>query len=376
MARDRETSGNSYSYKSVNDIVAVRVKDIILSKDHPEYKKYGKVESIGVIKYAPISANVDTEDTTLLPAAFPLDQTNKTCPLINEVVFLVDGVRADIKDGSVSYYLSPISIFNDINYNPSEDLLDKSTKGPGYEFKLNPKKRPLYPFHGDVISQGRHGQSIRFTGAKSFENTFINDSNAGEPLTIITNGHKNAPMNELYIEDINVDKSSIYLANDHVIPLKQARDKYAGAVERPVLAKNYKGNQVVLNSGRLFLNSTEDDINLSAKEKISLTSNQLSLDADKSIGLDAKKIYLGEKALKFELQPVLLGNQTELFLYELVSTLKTLASIHKTLTDATGIAIPALNTFGPIFEASLKSLLNQLNPNGPSVLKSKKVFTE
>lgn len=357
-------------------LIPVRVKDIILDASHPEYKKYGDIESIGVIKYSPINRNVDTSDTSVLPYAFPLDQSSKTCPLINEVVFIVKGVRGTMFDGGVSYYLSPISVFNDINYNASEDELDNSPNGAGYDFKPNAKKRPLYPFHGDTVLQGRHGQSIRLTGAKSFKNTLINDSNAGQPLTIITNGHAEASINDLYVEDINIDKSSIYLAADHSIPLKQARDKYAGAVKRPVKAENYKGNQIVVNSGRLFFNASEEDINLAAQKNISLTASQISIDGDTAVGLDAKKIYLGEKALRFELQPVLLGNQTEIFLYELVNSLKSLAAIHTTLTDATGTPIPGLNTFGRIFDAQLSSLLNQINPNGPSQLKSKKVFTE
>ena len=376
MPRTRETSGNSYTYTPNTDIIAVRVKDIILSKDHPEYRKFGSIESIGVIKYAPINVNTDADDTTILPAAYPLDQSSKTCPLINEVVFLIKGIRGSYKDGNVAYYLSPISLFNEINSNLSIDKLDNSNIGPGYSFKENPKKRPLYPFHGDLILQGRHGQSIRFTGANSFENYLVNDSNAGEPLTILTNGHKEISSRELYIEDINTDKSSIYLANNHLIQLNQARDKYSGAVERPVLAKNYKGNQIIVNSGRLYFNSTEEDINFSSKEKISLTGEQVSIDGASSIGLDAKKIYLGEDALRFETQPVLLGNQTELFLYELISTLKSLASIHISLTDASGTPIPALNTFGRVFEAQMKSLLNEINPNGASKLKSKKVFVE
>lgn len=373
MPRNRENPEMSYS---TTNLVPVRVKDIILDKKHPEYNKYGKVESLGVIKYAPIDVLVDTEDTEILPGAYPFNQSSKTCPLINEIVLIIKGTRADIKDGNVAYYLSPLSIFNDINYNASEDEFDNSTNGPGYEFKVNPKKRPLYPFHGDTILQGRHGQSIRLTGARSFENKLVNESNAGEPLTVITNGHKEVSTRDLYVEDINKDKSSIYLANNHTIPLDQSRDKYAGAVERPVLAKNYKGTQIVVNSGRLIFNTTEDDILFTAKEKIALSSEQVSIDGKSSLGLDAKKIYLGEKALRFELQPVLLGNQTELFLFELVSTLKSLALIHQSVTDATGTPIPALNTFGRVFEAQMKSLLNQINPNGKSMLKSKKVFVE
>lgn len=357
-------------------LVPVRVKDIILDESHEEYSKFGKVESIGVIKYAPINFNSDTADTKSLPSAYPLDQSLKNCPLVNEVVFLVTSIRADEKDSTVAYYLSPISIFNDINFNASYDTLDKSELGPGYEFPLNPKKRPLHPFHGDTVLQGRHGQSIRFTGAKSFKNVLTNDSNTGSPITIITNGHREEEASKLYVEDINKDLTSIYLASDHIIPLEQSRDKYAGAVERPVLAKNYRGNQVVVNSGRLYFNSSEDDILFSASEKFGITAEQVSIDGATSVGIDAKKIYLGEKALRFELQPVLLGNQTEIFLFQLINSLESLSRALINARTANQIPIPSLNVNGFTLQAQMKTLKNQINPNGDSLLKSKKVFTE
>lgn len=357
-------------------LTLVRVKDIILDKDHPEYLKYGKQESIGIIKYVPIDRYTDTSNTANLNVAFPLNQSIKTLPLLNEVVYVIEGIRADSKDSKTAYYFSPVSIFNDINHNASYDKLDNSNLIPGYEFPLNEKKRPLYPFHGDTIIQGRHGQSIRLAGAKSFSNPYINDSNTGKPLTIIANGHSEISPNELYIENINEDDSSIYLASDHIIPLEQVRIKYKGIEDRPTLAKNYKGSQILINSGRLIFNAYQDDILMSSNNNLSLTSNYLSLDAEQSIGLDAKKIYLGERAVKFELQPALLGNQVELFLDTLLSALGSLADALKGARTVDQKTIPRLNVNGYTLEATIKGLQNQINPNGESLLKSKKVFTE
>lgn len=371
--KDLRTFGNS---SLPMEIIPVRVKDIILDENHPEYEKYGKVDSLGAIKYALLDSKTNTEDTTSLPPAFPLNNHSKVLPLRNEVVYLIRGVKADNYYEQADYYLPPISLFNDINYIPSEDNNDKSTKGGGLEFKGNPRLRPLYPFNGDVIMQGRYGQSIRMSGAQSFGNTLTNRKNKEKPLTIISNGHKESQLNSLYVEDINKDLTSIYLTTDHLIPLEQSRDKYASAEKRPVLTKNYDEGSAILTSQRIHLNTTKDDILLTSSGNTSITAKQVSLDGVSSIGLDAKKIYLGEKAMRFELQPVLLGNQTELFLYELLSALNTLSTNLINARTANQIAIPALNANGFTLGATVRNLLEQINPNGPSRLKSKKVFTE
>lgn len=378
MRTKLSSNGNSLSTPRINpELILVRVKDVILDKAHPEYNKYGGVDSIGAIKYAPIDTNIDTEDTTTLPPAFPINNHSKVLPLRNEVVYLIKGVKGDGFYDDTDYYLSPITLFNDINFIPSEDRRDNSPKEGGLEFKGNPNLRPLYPFNGDVILQGRFGQSLRFTGGKSFENKLTNDTNKEKPLTILTNGHKEVALDSLYVEDINSDLTSIYLASDHILPLEQSRDKYASAKNRPTLTKNYNlSSQTVITSGRIHLNASKDDILLSSTGKIALTGEQVSIDGVSSIGLDANKIYLGEKAMRFELQPVLLGNQTELFLFELLTALETLSDNLIQARTANQIAIPALNGNGFTLRATVRGLLNQINPNGVSLLKSRKVFTE
>ena len=85
---------------------------------------------------------------------------------------------------------------------------------------------PLLPFAGDVIYQGRWGNSIRFgSTAKPIVGEAINDwSEVGEngsPLTIIRNGQNPNEGDEGWVpitENINDDLSSIYCTSTQQIP--------------------------------------------------------------------------------------------------------------------------------------------------------------
>jgi hypothetical protein len=202
------------------------------------------------------------------------------------------------------------------------------------------------------------------------------NSNQNKPLTIITNGHEAVEEKDFYIEDINKDLSSIYLSADHLIPLAQSRDKYAAAQTRPISADKYKGNQIIINSGRLIFNSTEEDTQFTSKGNFGISSENISLDGTNYIGIDADKIYLGEDARIYELQPVILGNQLETFLVQLLAEVKRMAVAMKSAKTIDGKIIPTLNITGPISEEMIKTLEKWPNPGGDSLLKSKKVYTE
>lgn len=378
-SRDTNTSG-TYGGRQ---IIPARVVDVILDENHPEYSKYGGEQSIGAIKFSPIDRVIDTKQATYFPVAFNLNPSFRQFPLINEIVLILSAPSSAISVGRsteyVDYYISTVNIWNNsINQLPDPSL-DLEEADLGYEFEQNLSLKPLHPFHGDSIIEGRHGQGLRFTGARSPKNPFTNKQNAGKPLTTLINGL--APVNqetpELFtVEDINKDDSSLYLTSDHIIPLEQIRDKYAGSKERPILAKNFQGKQIVLNSGRLIFNAKEDDMLFSANEFFSITSNKVSLDGVDYIGLDASKIYLGEKAVRFELEPVVLGNQLEIFLDTLLNELERLGTALTKAKTVDQKPIPALNVEGPVLKAYVKTLRNRINPNGTSQLKSKKVYTE
>ena len=368
--------GSESNFQPIDrELTAVRVKDIILDDSHPEYDKFGKEQSIGLIKYTSLDTKQDTSDSKNLPYAFPLNVFSITYPLINEVVLLVKSPREDRNLEKVEYYQTIVGLYNDVNYIPSIDANEKD-ESPGYEFVENTTIKPLHPFHGDTLIQGRNGQSIRLTGARSPKNPYSNKTNANQPLTSIVNGYGEVGTDGTYVEDINKDLSSLYLTSNHVLPLKQARDKYAAAKSRPLKADTYKGNQIILNSGRLYFNATTEDIQFSANGNFNVSSNTIGLDAVEYVGLDASKIYLGEKAVRFELEPVILGNQLELFLDVLLNELLRVANSFKKAKTIDGKIIPTIVSEGFTLESVIKTLQNRINPNGDSILKSKKVYTE
>ena len=364
----------------VKEIIPVRVRDIILDIEHPEIKsqKFAGIDGIGVVKYIPLDQTIEeNEDTTKLPFAFPINNFNTTLPLKNEVVLLIKAPRGEETIKLLDYYISVVGLFNDINHIPSSNKDLTEEEDPGYGFKENEKIRPIHPFNGDTIIQSRLGSSIRFTGAKSPGNSFTTDSNANRPLLIVSNGHQELDEKKLYIEDVNKDSSSIYLCSNHRVPLEQSRSKYAGAKSRPVSADQYKGNQIILNSGRMFFNSKEEDIQFSSQKSFGVTAQEVFLDGKDYIGLDAKKIYLGEQARLTEAQPVIKGVNLELFLASLLTSLQSLGNALTTARTAVDQQpITSLNLEGPSLVGLVNKLAEQINPRGESVLKSTKVYTE
>lgn len=370
-------STSTFSNSRGSNFIAVKVKDIILDESHPEYIKYGKSQSIGVIKYELVGVADKTTDTAELPEAYPLNTSVKQYPLINEIVILETAPQqGPIKRESdkVNYYSTIVNSWNLVNHNATPSY---------YESQLNLGKdvksiniNPIKPAPGDILLQGRQGQSIRFTGYKHVNNLFVDTNNNGEALTIIRNGQKSEQDREKFInEDINKDDSSIYLTADHTIPITPARDKQEAFTVKPISPTSYKGRQILVDSGRLVFDAKDDDILFSSKENFGITSKVVGIDGLDYVGLDATKIYLGKNARKFELQPVILGNNLELFLSTLLSALDSL-STQLTVANASGIPVVNLNQEGVVLKAIVKSLSRQINPNGNSTLKSRKVYTE
>lgn len=360
-------------------LTAVRVYDVILDATHKDYPLMGKELSIGLIRYAPIDRIVEKKDINTLPYAFPLHTNIKVLPLINEVVVIsnlpseksLDTYKANVK----VYYTAIVGMWNNPNCNflvdeDDQDIVEK-------EFAENIKVKPLFPYPGDVLIEGRYGHSIRLGGTKTTNNTLSTSENNSLPFTLITNGQTETTEEIRHtVENINEDSTSIYLLTDHIVTLEQARVKTKAWKNPPIKADAYQGSQVVINGGRLYFNSRDESTLFSTKEAFGVTSKTVNLDAKDYIALDAEKIYLGEKALVEEYEPVLLGESTEQFFSELLNSLQDLAKDLVKAKTIDGKIIPNLITRGKVLEANIKSLKEQINPGGKSQLKSRKVFTE
>lgn len=124
-------------------------------------------------------------------SASPFFPNLKSYPLVNEVVFLITAPYGDYSSNTSSftyYYFTPLNIWNNVNSNPvpnpfqnvKSNSQSKSLKEieagspnrsnpqnpnifkPGTYFTEKSNIFPLYPFEGDVILEGRFGNSLRF----------------------------------------------------------------------------------------------------------------------------------------------------------------------------------------------------------------------
>ena len=211
-------------------IKAVRVNDIILNETHPNFRY---PEDIGAIKFTEIQEQT-TETSNSNNWAKPYHFNIIHFPLINEIVQIIEGPSYDYNENSnpVNYYLNPLSVDGNVQHNELPDFIPQSgLTSLGKYFLRNDAIRRLKPYEGDLIIQGRFGNSIRF--GSTIDNSYIRnpklknnwsyDGNIGDPITIITNGIQNKSINDnkqrenSTVEDINNDNSSIYLCSNQQI---------------------------------------------------------------------------------------------------------------------------------------------------------------
>ena len=159
--------------------------------------------------------------------------------------------------------------------------------GLGITFKENNTIKNLQPFEGDILLEGRWGNTIRFGSTvndSSPPNPWSNNGENGEPIIIIKNG-QTAESNDTWIpqvENINSDKSSIYLTSNQQIPIEGASINYKSYDTPPESPNEFIGEQVLINSGRLYFNAKNDSILLSANTSINLNTQD-------TVNIDTKK---------------------------------------------------------------------------------------
>ena len=394
---------NLLSQQVGNIFQPVRVKSIILNESHPRFKELGEWNGLGIIEYETI--NNPIASSSPLPYARPLLSNQKSFPLINEIVFLFSLPNTDIGQFTTSndnYYLTTVSLWNHPHHNaypkqpnelpPSQQkdyiqtqagsvrrVTDQSTEiNLGKTFKEKANIHPLLPFEGDSIYEGRWGNSIRFSSTikgeplnKSLSPWSKNPSQAGDPILIIKNG-QGQQSKEGWIptlEDINNDEASIYLTSTQQIPISPASSDYTSYKSNPPKSpKEYSNKQILLSSGRLVFNTTEDHLLLSSNKSINLNSlGGLNVDTN-IVTIQSQNIYLGSKNAS---EPLLLGNQTVQLLNQLISNLSSFAEICGTLVSTPpGTPLVPLNIVATQLQSSLKALQSNLNN-----LKSKYNYT-
>jgi hypothetical protein len=234
-------------------IKAVRVLSIILDENHPRFKELGEWNGLGIIEYEDV---INPLPSPSLPIARPLMGNSKNFPLVNEIVYIIFFPSTNIdtvSSNGTEYYIDIVSLWNHPHHNaypttPNnyllhnkriihklkqvmlEELTDQSTEiFLGKTFKERSNIHPLLPFEGDIIYEGRWGNSIRIgSTVPNTPNNWSTTGSSGDPILIIRNG-QGKQTEEGWIptvEDINNDDSSIYATSTQKIPLKASSTNY------------------------------------------------------------------------------------------------------------------------------------------------------
>ena len=408
---------------SGNNSNSARVISIVMDSNHPRFTELGGWSALGAIEYDLVVAPKYIT-TGKYPVAYPLNSNIKQYPLINEIVTIQSAFSnavnlfengTNILAGeSKKYYSTGVSVWNHPHHNaysfkinnpPSTQaksynqtqagsvskLSDNSTEiNLGRTFKEKNNINPLLPFEGDIIYEGRWGNSIRFSSTvMASASISSNDWSTagvgkdGDPIIVIRNGQGETKENgaEAIIENINLDLSSIYLTSTQNIPITVSSDSYVSYSDKvvPTSPSKYAGAQIILDSGRLVFNSYSDHILLSSAKSINFNAlESVNIDTKKFI-TQADKIFLGKEDLATE--PLLLGDTTAQVLRDLTSAVKELATALQFLQSAPvapntpaifpNLLVPATKVLG-----ILDSLNTQLG-SSPSncTITSKRNFT-
>jgi len=374
-----KSGGSSTRTSSAVDVIFGRVVEVVADGNSEAYNQYEQSNAVNGVIIRPLAGGMNTDDNLELKFAYSMDPSIRKVPLINEIVRCeaLPSETGREADSSIKkyYWTAIIPMWNHPGHNAYPDVIADPNAADnvdlGEQFEENDKVAPLQTFPGDLLIEGRHGNSIRFGGTKYDTNIFTDGSNNGMPYTIISNGQDSPGSGtDLIVEDIDKDPASLYMGSDHKFKLKQANKKRKAFESAPEEADVYKGSQVIINSGRLFFNAKEEGIFLSATEDIGINSKRVGIDGEEFVALDATKVYLGTQAFG-EREPVLLGQTSIDWLDDFLSQFEILIKAMASMPSAPPPAIATMKSTANAIKPVVPQLRNLLKP-----LLSKKVFTE
>ena len=276
--------------------------------------------------------------------------------------------------GKINYYLGPINTINnsptwndDLNYKKeltiqNKDMLKNTQRGERGE-SLNFNKEVLYSrlqkirnknldygtsineVAGDYLIEGRHGNSIRVGSRSNNPYIFISNERGSENysetlgdgslITITSNGSlaqhfKSYIDGEITLntetgeEEIDGEqKFGFQLSSDGVenntYPIGDIQSDLNNEADIQDTIYGYGGNQMLLHSDRITLNSKLDDIFISSIKDIHIGSGRhLSLTSPTSLNILSENVNIGNK-YKATMESMVLGEALKEVLNDIVS---------------------------------------------------------
>ncbi len=337
------------------------IKAMLEGESNPEvFKQFGEYKCLGGIFFNSINKPNSDPSFDSNSFALPLFPNLSQVPVENEIVYIINLPSSNVQsnvNSMVNYYFQSINIWGSVHHNAIPDPIDAINRGTtgaqtrdyqqieggivrrvtdgsteinlGDTFNERIDVRNLQPYEGDIIHEGRWGQSIRFGSTVSgsiVPNPWSNAGANGDPITLLRNGQHEEDKESWIpqVEDINKDASSIYLTSTQLIPISGSSTIYDSYFFPPTKLNEYSGEQIILNSGRLVLNSKSDSIMLSSFNTIGLNSvKSVNVDSPSTV-IKSKSIALGDKNAS---EPMILGNKFLSDFEDLCNALSTMADV-------------------------------------------------
>lgn len=218
--------------------------------------------------------------------AKPANINMKQIPLVGEFVLIYKTFNQESTTNrwrEAWYYVSSIDVQSSINENMLPGLSNSATQEeidnikPGKTFTKQ-SISPLQPFEGDFLIEGRFGNSIRF-GSSIDQSiklplnyyhkkpTWFTPGNYSDPIIILSNRHINLSGKEFIVEDIEQDKSSLYLTSTQQLTTFK--------LSRSLTVNNsFAGSQFIGTADRIILRAKTDIAVIDAKQGIVLNTDE------------------------------------------------------------------------------------------------------
>ena len=391
--RNLQSNPNPSSSKS-KTIIFGRVKDIILDENHPRFNDFGQWNGLGTI----IVEIFDKSNPGIEKVAKSYSPQSKSLPIINEVVqlFLLPIPTDALTLREEYYYLPSYNVWNSPHHNalpnprtsnlpPSQQLDYQQIEGGlvrrvtdgSTEIDLNSPSNPsqntfieksnihpLLPFAGDVMYEGRWGNSLRFgstTKSKSeYKNNWSEAGENGDPIVILRNGQPSNSSEEGWIpitEDINQDLSSIYLTSTQTLPIdRNLEGRFNIFKSKPQSLSTFANPQIIQTSDRIILNAKTDGVLIGGEKSLSVSVGEYVNMNSKNLFIDSNNVRLGAQNAT---EPVLLGNTTIELFDQLLTALSNLTSILETSLIYPG-GVPSPNTPLNLVASNVNQVITQI----------------
>ena len=340
----REVSQDNSEFYELEPLEVIEVhiddtKPSFPTKDgSPDYTYLGGV--LGRFVISEQGTNIDR-----LKNYKPLNPNFQQTPVVGEIVI-------GVKYLGQLFFTTQLNFFGNPNFNTQHALSRgknkntfESKKGvevvntddlgteTGYYFTRADDARRLLPNEGDIIFEGRFGNTIRI-------GSDIRNENADSPNIILNVGQTIEGDTKTPIEEkIDTDGSSIYLTTNQTL-------EFTPGTESQLSPGPYEGKNVLISSDRITFNTKNGgDISI-------LSNNNIALTSPKEVVIEAPTTKVGSVNAT---EPMVLGDILESKLNDILTLIET------GLLAPTG---PVVVGPGAGLLASLKSTLSQIkSPN-------------